>query len=56
MRRIRDILGDARGATAVEYGLICALIVVVMLVGLANMSGSVVRLYSTISNNTRNVM
>jgi len=30
MRRIRNILGDVKGATAVEYGLILALIFLAM--------------------------
>ncbi|WP_419825714.1 Flp family type IVb pilin [Sphingomonas sp.] len=56
MRRIRELGRNARGSTAIEYGLICALIVVVMFVGLFNLSGSVIRLYGNINNATRGAM
>lgn len=39
-RSITEFLDDQRGATALEYGLICALIVVVMLAGLSALGGS----------------
>lgn len=32
--KLRKIVGDERGATAIEYGLICALIVVAMILAL----------------------
>jgi pilus assembly protein Flp/PilA len=41
IRRILRLLGaDRRGATAVEYGLIAALIVIAMTAGLQAMSGA----------------
>ncbi|MEJ5976084.1 Flp family type IVb pilin [Novosphingobium sp. PS1R-30] len=36
---LRTLLGETRGATAIEYGLICALIVLVMLGALQGMAG-----------------
>lgn len=42
IRRILRILGaDQRGATAIEYGLICGLIVVAMMAGLQSLGGGV---------------
>lgn len=40
LRRLSPLPGDSRGATAVEYGLIAALIVVVMIAALKGMAGS----------------
>ena len=42
IRKILRMLGDdERGATAIEYGLICALIVVAMMGGLQSLGGGV---------------
>ncbi len=40
LQRLIAALRDSRGATAVEYGLIVALVVLVMLVGLSALSDS----------------
>lgn len=37
---LRTLLGETRGATAIEYGLICALIVLAMLGALRSMGGA----------------
>lgn len=36
---LRRLLADDGGATAIEYGLICALIVIAMMGGLATLGG-----------------
>ena len=42
IRKILRMLGaDERGATAIEYGLICALIIVAMMGGLQSLGGGV---------------
>ena len=42
IRKILRMLGaDERGATAIEYGLIAALIVIAMIAGLESMGGGV---------------
>jgi len=38
---LRTIRADERGATAIEYGLICALICVAMMGGLSQLGGGV---------------
>jgi pilus assembly protein Flp/PilA len=48
MRRLKDLARDERGATAVEYGLILALIFLAMV-------GAVVLLASTTTNMWNNV-
>lgn len=35
----RRLLSDDKGATAIEYGLICALIVIAMVAGLRSLGG-----------------
>lgn len=41
---------DRRGETAIEYGLIASLVVVVILAGLSQFSGATNRMYSKITN------
>ena len=38
---LRKLRADKRGATAIEYGLICALIVICMMAGLRSLGGGV---------------
>ena len=38
--KLNTLIGDVRGATAIEYGLICGLIVIAMLAGLASVGGA----------------
>ena len=40
MNRIRNFLKADQGATAIEYAMICAVIVLVMIVGLRALSGA----------------
>lgn len=53
--RIRTLGADQRGATAVEYGLICALIIIAMLAGLSSLGGGTMGMWTKINNNFQNV-
>ena len=46
----RRLLADKKGATAIEYGLIAALIVIAMMGGLRAMGGGAGGMWSNISN------
>ena len=46
----KALLADERGATAVEYGLIAALIVVALLAGLTSVADANDRTYQTIED------
>jgi pilus assembly protein Flp/PilA len=54
MRHLFEISKDERGATAVEYGLILALIFLAMVVGVAAVGTSTSDLWSNISNQVKN--
>jgi pilus assembly protein Flp/PilA len=45
-------MADRRGATAVEYGLICALIVLIMLTGLYSLAGTTISMWNNVSSKT----
>lgn len=47
-----ELLRDQRGATAIEYGLIAALIVMAMMVGLQMFADNAISLFGTISTKT----
>ena len=47
---LRRLCRDNRGATAIEYGLICALIVVAMMGGLQALGGGVGGKWGKLSN------
>lgn len=49
MKRIAKLICNERGATAVEYGLILAMIFLAMIVGLTALSGSTTSLWGNIS-------
>lgn len=52
MKRLFKTVGqDERGATAVEYGLICSLIVIAMIAGLNNFSETTVNMWNHVANN-----
>ena len=53
-RRMRLLCADQRGATAIEYGLICALIVVAMIGGLQALGGGVGGKWGTIQHEIEN--
>jgi len=48
-RRLTPALRDSRGATAVEYGLILALIVIVMMVSLKQLAGVTIAMWNDVS-------
>ena len=47
---IRKILGDSQGATAVEYGLIVALIVIAMVGALESVANANTGLWATVTS------
>ena len=49
---VSAMIRDERGATAVEYGLICSLIVMAMLVGLQGLGNSSQSTWSNIQTRT----
>ena len=54
--KLRLLRADRRGATAIEYGLIAALIVVAMMGGLSAMGGGVGGMWTQIVSNVNNYM
>ena len=57
IRKYLRMLGaDRRGATAIEYGLIAALIIVVMIVGLQGLGGSAGAMWGKILSNANTYM
>jgi len=55
-RRLIKLIGNMRGATAVEYGLIVALIVIVAVVGIQALGGSSASIWGNIANKASNAM
>ncbi len=49
-KMLRMLRADERGATAVEYGLICALIVLGMFTGLQSLGTGVSTMWSNLAN------
>ncbi len=49
MRRFKDLLADKRGATAVEYGLILALIFLAMVASLHGVAGESTKMWNNVS-------
>jgi len=49
---LNDVLHDERGATAVEYGLICALIVIAMLTALGSVASESNAMWGHVSKTT----
>jgi pilus assembly protein Flp/PilA len=54
MRRISELSRNQKGATAVEYGLILALIFLAMVVGVVAVGTSTSDLWGNISNQVKN--
>lgn len=50
VRTMRRLRSDKRGATAIEYGLIAALIVVSMLAGLGSLGGGANGMWGKMAN------
>lgn len=55
-KRLRMLWTSERGATAVEYGLICALIVIAMIAGLETLAGGSSSMWGRIVTNVSSVM
>ena len=55
-KSLRMLGADRRGATAIEYGLICALIVIAMIAGLHTLAGGSSSMWGRIQTNMSNVM
>ena len=54
IRAFRRLCSDKRGATAIEYGLIAALIVVSMLAGLGTLGGGANGMWGQMANKVTN--
>jgi pilus assembly protein Flp/PilA len=50
MRRLKDLLQDCRGATAVEYGLILALIFLAMVAAVQGVATKTTAMWNNVSN------
>ena len=50
MKLFNEILNDESGATAIEYGLIAALIAVALIAALGSLGGSLDNTFSGVSN------
>ena len=55
-KRLRMLGADRRGATAIEYGLIAALIVIAMMAGLQSMGGGVGGMWGKLGTAANNYM
>jgi|tagenome__1003787_1003787.scaffolds.fasta_scaffold14787669_2 pilus assembly protein Flp/PilA len=51
MKRFAKLLRDIKGATAIEYGLIVALIVIAMIAGLQLFAGSTISMWNAVEQN-----
>ena len=49
-KNLRKLRADKRGATAIEYGLIAALIVVAMMAGLSSLGGGTGGMWTKLKN------
>ncbi|MEP7316397.1 MAG: Flp family type IVb pilin [Sphingomicrobium sp.] len=54
--KLRTLRIDQRGATAIEYGLIAALIVIAMMGGLSTLGGGANGMWGKLSNEVNNKM
>lgn len=55
-RTLCGLLADRRGATAIEYGLIAALIAIAMMGGLATLGGGAGGMWTNLANTAANYM
>ena len=53
MRPIRTFMADEKGATAIEYGLIAALIALVVIAALTTIGTNLSAVYTTVATNLR---
>jgi len=54
MRLFRQLISDLRGATAVEYGLIAAIISVALISGYGAVTGSLLNTFNTVESHISN--
>ncbi|HYD36327.1 MAG TPA: Flp family type IVb pilin [Allosphingosinicella sp.] len=54
MRNIAKLIRDSKGASAVEYALICALIVLAMIAGLNAVAGRTTTMWNNVSDDVLN--
>lgn len=54
MTGFRKIIGDRKGATAIEYGLIAALIAVAAIAGMSSLGGSLGTAFNTVGGHLDN--
>jgi pilus assembly protein Flp/PilA len=54
--RLRMLGTSERGATAIEYGLICALVVIAMIAGLQTLAGGSGSMWGRVLTNVSSVM
>jgi len=52
---IRRLLRHEKGGTAIEYGLICALVIIAMIGALETFAGSVIHMINHVSTEVSNV-
>ena len=55
-RTLRRLLADQTGATAIEYGLIAALIIIAMMGGLSALGGGANGMWGKVVTNVQNSM
>jgi pilus assembly protein Flp/PilA len=55
-RRLIKLIADARGATAIEYGLIVALIVIAIVIAISSVGGGTSGMWGNMTNKVGNVM
>ena len=51
MKHFARLVGNKKGATAIEYGLIVALIVIAMIAGLELFAGSAISMWNSVQQN-----
>jgi len=53
MRKFAKLIGDEKGATAIEYALIVSLIVIAMIAGLTSFAAATTDKWNYVQNNVR---
>lgn len=51
MKHLRNLSADKKGATAIEYGLIAALIAVAAITAMSNLGGQLSNTFNTVQGN-----
>lgn len=53
-RFLRELIGDRKAATAVEYGLIVSLIVIALIVGIQSLAQTTTSMWNNVSTKVQN--